>query len=157
MMRASFFHPSSIIEATEIGSGVTIWQYVVILSGAKIGNDVNICSHCFIEGDVEIGNRVTIKNGVQLWNGIKVEDNVFIGPNVTFSNDRYPRSKNEMYEQEKIIVRNGASIGAGAVILPGISIGDSAIIGAGSVVTKDVEPYTIVAGNPAKIKRYIHE
>ena len=138
------------IKSSRIGSRCQFWQYVVILEEAQIGDDVNICSHCFIENDVVIGNRVTIKNGVQLWDGINIEDDVFIGPNVTFTNDKYPRSKNEDYNRAKTILKKGVSIGGGAVILPGITIGANAVVGAGSVVTSDVKENTVVVGNPAR-------
>lgn len=138
------------IKSRKIGLRCLIWQYVVILEKAQIGDDVNICSHCFIENDVVIGNRVTIKNGVQLWDGLIVEDDVFIGPNVTFTNDKYPRSKNEDYHRAVTIVKKGASIGGGSVILPGITIGANAIVGAGSVVTSDVKENIVVVGNPAR-------
>ena len=137
-------HPLSDVQTNKIGNDTSVWQYVVILPGAVIGEDCNICSHCFIENEVCIGDRVTIKCGVQLWNGITVEDDVFIGPNVTFCNDRYPRSKNKEYKQETVHICKGASIGAGAVILPGVRIGKNSLIGAGTVVTKDVGDYELV-------------
>jgi len=121
----------------------------VILSGAVIGSDCNICSHCFIENDVILGDRVTVKSGVQLWDGIRIESDVFIGPNVTFSNDRYPRSKKYPDLFEVTHIKSGASIGAGAVILPGITIGENAMVGAGAVVTRDVLAGSTVVGNPA--------
>ena len=142
------------IKSSRIGARCQIWQYVVILEEAQIGDDVNICSHCFIENDVVIGDRVTIKNGNQLWDGLIIEDDVFIGPNVTFTNDRYPTSKNDSYVRAKTIVKKGASIGGGAVILPGIVIGACAMVGAGSVVTSDVKENSVVVGNPA---RYIRD
>jgi len=117
------------VKSTTIGANARIWQYVVILENAKIGADVNICSHCFIENDVVIGDRVTIKNGNQLWDGLVVEDDVFIGPNVTFTNDKFPRSKKNEHHMMKTLVKRGASIGGGAVILPGIVIGENAMIG----------------------------
>ena len=138
------------IKSRKIGLRCLIWQYVVILEKAQIGDDVNICSHCFIENDVVIGNRVTIKNGVQLWDGLIVEDDVFIGPNVTFTNDKYPRSKNDDYHRSVTIIKKGASIGGGSVILPGITIGANATVGAGSVVTSDVKENIVVVGNPAR-------
>jgi len=148
-------HPLSDVQSDRIGPNTTVWQFVVILKGAQIGDHSNICSHCFIENDVRIGDRVTVKCGVQIWDGIVVEDDVFIGPNVTFSNDKYPRSKQYPPAFSKTIVQQGASIGANATILPGVNIGKHALIGAGSVVTKDVPDYALVIGNPAKFVRYV--
>jgi UDP-2-acetamido-3-amino-2,3-dideoxy-glucuronate N-acetyltransferase len=119
-----------------------------VLPGATIGEDCNICDHTFIENGVSIGNRVTIKSGVQLWDGVTIEDDVFIGPNATFTNDRFPRSKTRPAEYSRTVVKRGASIGANATLLPGISIGERAMVGAGSVVTRSVPPLAIVAGTP---------
>lgn len=148
-------HPSSDVQSTHIGAGSRIWQFVVVLPGAKIGTDCNICSHCLIENDVIVGDRVTVKSGVQLWDGIRIEDDVFIGPNVTFSNDRFPRSKQYPEAFLQTVVKTGASIGANATILPGITIGSQAMVGAGSVVTKDVPDHALVVGNPARIIRFL--
>ena len=131
-------HPLSDVKSKNIGRGSTIWQFCVVLPHAIIGENCNICSHCFIENDVIIGNNVTIKNGVQLWDGMRIEDNVFIGPNVSFTNDKYPRSKQYPAKFLQTTIKKGASIGAGAVILPGVTIGEYALIGAGAIVTKDV-------------------
>ena len=148
-------HPTAEVSTNNIGTGVTIWQSVVVLSGATIGNDVNINAHCFVENNVVIGDRVTIKSGVYLWDGIVLEDNVFVGPNVTFTNDKLPRSKQYPSEFLKTVVCDGASIGGGAVILPGVRIERGAMIGAGAVVTKNVPPFAIVVGNPARIVGYV--
>lgn len=148
-------HNSSDVQTKDIGPGTKVWQYVVILSGARIGSDCNICSHVFIENDVQVGDRVTIKAGVQLWDGIKIGHDVFIGPNVTFSNDIFPRSKVWPEKFLNTIVKSGASIGAGATILPGVVIGEGAMVGAGSVVTKSVPDKAVVIGNPAHVIRYI--
>lgn len=139
-------HKLSDVHSTSIGEGTDIWQYCVILEGAIIGRDCNICANCLVENDVIIGDRVTIKCGVQLWNGMRVEDDVFIGPNVTFCNDRYPKSKKKDFHLEEITVKRGASIGANATILPGIVIGEEALIGAGAIVTKDVPPRAKIKG-----------
>jgi UDP-2-acetamido-3-amino-2,3-dideoxy-glucuronate N-acetyltransferase len=144
-------HPLADIQSETIGNGTKVWQFCVVLAGARIGYDCNICSHCFVENDVVIGNDVTIKSGVQIWDGITIEDNVFIGPNVTFCNDKKPRSKEYPDQFMKTIVRKGASIGANATILPGVVIGIGAMVGAGAVVTKNVPDHLMVVGNPAKI------
>ncbi len=148
-------HPSADVQSYNIGIKTKIWQYVVILPGAKIGNNCNINAHCFIENDVIIGDNVTIKCGVYLWDGLRIEDDVFIGPNVTFTNDKYPRSKKYPESFDKTIIKKGASIGAGAVIVGGITIGENAMIGAGSVVTHNVPPNELWYGNPARFVRKI--
>lgn len=153
-------HALSDVQTKDIGENTTVWQFCVILSGAKIGKNCNVCSHCFIENDVVIGNRVTIKNGVCIFDSIYIEDDVFIGPNVTFTNDPYPKSNREskkvLQDYPKTIIEKGVSIGAGATILPGIKIGQGSLIGAGAIVTKDVKPNSIVYGSRAKEKRF-HE
>jgi UDP-2-acetamido-3-amino-2,3-dideoxy-glucuronate N-acetyltransferase len=146
----TFIHNLSDVQTKDIGQNTRIWQYCVILPNAQIGENCNICSHVFIENGVKIGDNVTIKCGVQLWDGIIIEDNVFIGPNVTFCNDKYPKSKQYPEKFLKTIIKKRASIGSNATILPGITIGENSIVGAGSVVTKDVPADTIVVGNPAK-------
>lgn len=143
-------HPLSDVQSPRIGHGTRVWQYVVILPGATIGEGCNICAHCFIENDVAVGDRVTVKCGVQLWDGIRLGHDVFVGPNVSFANDRFPRSRQHPNRFEVTIVEEGASIGAGAVILPGIRIGAGAMVGAGAVVTRDVPPDATVVGNPAR-------
>lgn len=148
-------HNLSDVQTNKIGNGTRIWQYVVILQDAIIGNNCNICSHCFIENDVTIGNNVTVKCGVYLWDGITIEDNVQIGPNVTFTNDKYPRAK-QKFELKRIIIKRNASIGAGSTILGGITIGENAMIGAGSVVTKDIPSNELWVGVPAKFVRKIN-
>jgi acetyltransferase-like isoleucine patch superfamily enzyme len=138
-----------------VPESTNIWQFCVVLPHAQIGENCNICSHCFIENDVVIGNNVTIKCGVQVWDGITLEDDVMVGSNVTFTNDMYPKSKNEDWKLLRTKVCKGASIGAGAVILPGLTIGEGAMIGAGSVVTKDVPAGELWIGNPARFSRKI--
>ena len=150
---AMSIHPSSDVQSKQIGEGTRVWQYVVILPGAVIGRNGNICSHCFIENKVVVGDRVTVKCGVQLWDGVTLEDDVFVGPNATFTNDRVPRSRNASATLLPTLVKKGASIGANATILPGLTIGEGAMVGAGAVVTKDVPPRTLVVGNPARVVR----
>ena len=147
----SVIHPLSDVQSRHIGEGTHIWQFCVVLPNARIGADCNICSHVFIENDVVIGNRVTVKCGVQIWDGIRVLDDVFIGPNVTFTNDPFPRSRKSLATYPVTTVGKGASIGANATILPGIAIGPGALVGAGAVVTRDVPENAIVKGNPAVI------
>jgi acetyltransferase-like isoleucine patch superfamily enzyme len=146
-----FIHPSSDVQSKQIGEGTRVWQYVVILPGAVIGRDCNICSHCFIENNVVVGDRVTVKCGVQLWDGVTLEDDVFVGPNVTFTNDLQPRSRNAAAKLLPTLVKKGASIGANATILPGITIGEGAMVGAGAVVVQDVSAASVVMGNPARV------
>ena len=148
-------HPLSDVASQNIGKDTKIWQFAVVLEGATIGNDCNICAHTFIENDVCIGDRVTIKCGVYLWDGIVIEDDVFIGPSATFTNDVFPRSKKHNNPLLKTIIKVGASIGANATILPGITIGKNAMVAAGSVVTKSVPDNAVIIGNPAKIMRYL--
>ncbi|MDF1637588.1 MAG: acyltransferase [Alcanivorax jadensis] len=153
----SNIHPASDVAACQIGEGTKVWQFVVILKGASIGRDCNICAHTLIEGDVVVGDRVTVKSGVQLWDGSRIEDDVFLGPNATFTNDAYPRSKQHDVEFSGITVKKGASVGANATLLPGVTIGEGAMVGAGSVVTKDVPANAVVVGNPAIVIRYIDQ
>ena len=148
-------HPLSDVQSPHIGPGTHIWQFCVVLPEARIGNDCNICSHVFIENEVIIGDRVTVKCGVQLWDGLRIEDEVFIGPNVSFSNDPFPRSQQRPKKYAVTTIHHGASIGANATILPGISIGRGAMVGAGSVVTKDVPDRELWLGNPARLHRIL--
>jgi acetyltransferase-like isoleucine patch superfamily enzyme len=148
-------HPLADVQSNDIGIGTRIWQFCVVFSRAKIGANCNICAQVLIENDVVIGDNVTVKSGVQLWDGVRVEDNVFIGPNVTFTNDLYPRSKVYPEKFLQTIIKSGASIGANATILAGLTIGERAMVGAGSVVTKDVPAGVVVSGNPARVMRSI--
>jgi UDP-2-acetamido-3-amino-2,3-dideoxy-glucuronate N-acetyltransferase len=153
-MNDYFSHPSAIVESNQVGKGTRVWAFAHVLPGAVIGEDCNLCDHTFVENDVILGDRVTIKSGVQLWDGITLEDDVFVGPNATFTNDPFPRSKHYLQTFTRTMVRQGASIGANATILPGLTIGQHAMVGAGTVVTKDVPPHAIVVGNPAHIIGY---
>jgi len=155
-VRPSFFvHPQGICESTTVGPGTRVWAFAHVLPGATIGRDCNICDHVFIENDVVLGDRVTVKCGVQLWDGLRVGDDVFIGPNATFSNDKFPRSKCHQAAVLQTHIANGVSIGAGAVVLPGLRIGTRAMVGAGAVVTHDVPARAIVTGNPTRIVAYV--
>lgn len=148
-------HPLADCQNSNVPESSNVWQFCVVLPGAKIGERVNICSHCFIENDVKIGNDVTVKCGVQLWDGVELEDGVMVGSNVTFTNDRYPRSKNKDWTLLRTRVCKGATIGAGSTILPGITIGEKAFIAAGAVVTKDVPAGEIWMGSPAKFYKKV--
>ena len=154
-MNNPFFHPQSLCESANIGNGTRVWAFAHILPKAVIGQDCNICDHVFIENDVVVGDRVTVKCGVQLWDGVRVENDVFIGPNATFTNDKFPRSRAYQEKLPTTIVETGASIGANATILPGITIGMRAMVGAGAVVTRSVPPRAVVMGNPARITGYV--
>jgi UDP-2-acetamido-3-amino-2,3-dideoxy-glucuronate N-acetyltransferase len=155
MTRDVFVHERGICESSHVGRGTRIWAFAHVLPGARIGVDCNICDHVFIENDVVVGDRVTIKSGVQLWDGVRIEDDVFVGPNVTFTNDPFPRSKAPPKRFLTTILKEGASIGANGTLLPGVTIGQNAMVGAGAVVTKSVPPHAIVAGNPASITGYV--
>jgi UDP-2-acetamido-3-amino-2,3-dideoxy-glucuronate N-acetyltransferase len=150
-----FVHPQALCESENLGDNTRVWAFAHVLRGARIGRDCNICDHVFVENDVVIGDRVTVKCGVQLWDGLRIADDVFIGPNATFSNDKYPKSKQYDRKILQTLIGRGASIGAGAVVLPGLRIGARAMIGAGSVVTHDVPARAIVSGNPARIVGYV--
>lgn len=151
----AFVHPSALCESTSIGDRTRVWAFAHVLSGARVGSDCNLCDHVFIENDVVIGDRVTVKCGVQIWDGLRIEDDVFIGPNATFTNDPFPRSRRHLPRYPQTTIRRGASIGANATILPGIVIGENAMVAAGAVVTRSVPPNAIVRGNPARIAGYV--
>jgi UDP-2-acetamido-3-amino-2,3-dideoxy-glucuronate N-acetyltransferase len=150
-----FIHPLADVQATEIGRGTRVWQFAVIVKGARIGTNCNICAHTFIEGGVIVGNDVTLKSGVYLWDGVELGNGVFVGPNATFTNDLFPRSRQRPDAFARTVIADGASIGANATLLPGITIGERAMVGAGAVVTKSVPAGVVVVGNPARILRSI--
>ncbi|MFS0821572.1 acyltransferase [Bacillus sp. 1P02SD] len=154
-MHEAFIHPRAQVESNDIGKGTKVWAFSYILSGASIGEDCNICSHTFIENQVKIGNKVTVKSGVYIWNGVQIADEVFLGPNVTFTNDFAPRSKQYPEKFLETVVEHGASIGANATIIAGNTIGRYAMIGAGSVVTKNIPNNTLWYGNPCRFSSYI--
>lgn len=152
-----FVHSHALCESKTVGTKTRIWAFAHVLPGAVLGSECNICDHVFIENDVKVGDRVTVKCGVQLWDGITVEDDVFIGPNATFTNDIFPRSKVYPEKFLRTIVKKGASIGANSTILPGITIGEGAMVAAGAVVTKSVPDKAIVMGNPARVTGYVDQ
>ena len=151
-MAAPYVHPQAIVETNDIGPDTRIWAFAHVMPEARLGAECNVCYHTYIDNGVVVGDRVTIKSGVYLWEGTVVEDGAFLGPQATFTNDRFPRSR-EPWTCEGIVIRRGATVGAGAVVLPGTTIGERSMVGAGAVVTKDVEPDTVVAGNPAGVVR----
>lgn len=155
--RNYFVHAKGLCESEHVGQGTRVWAFAHVLPGARIGAECNICDQVFVENDVVVGDRVTVKCGVQLWDGVRLEDDVFVGPNVTFTNDAYPRSRAYPEHFPQTVVERGASIGANATILPGIRIGARAMVGAGAVVTRDVAPDTVVVGNPARVVRDSNE
>ena len=153
---AKFFaHPKALVDTAEIGEGSRVWAFSHVMKGARIGKNCNIGEHCFIEHGVEVGDDAVIKNGVSLWEGVKIGPKVFVGPNAVFTNDRIPRAKLYRQEYEGTIVREGASIGANATLLPRLEVGEYALVGAGSTVTGDVPPYAVVHGVPARVRKYI--
>ena len=150
-----FVHPNALVESDDIGAKTRIWAFAHVLKNVKIGEDCNLCDYVFIESGVTIGNRVTIKNGISVWDGVTIEDDVFLGPNCVFTNDMFPRSKAHRGDYMKTLIKHGASIGANATILCGITLGKYCMIGAGAVVTKSVPDYALVAGNPARFKYWV--
>ena len=154
-MAEYFLHPNGICESPTVGARTRIWAFAHVLPGARIGADCNLCDGVFVENDVVFGDRVTVKCGVQLWDGVTLEDDVFVGPNATFTNDPRPRSRQRPERFSRTVVRRGASIGANATILPGLEIGQQAMVGAGAVVTRSVPPFAVAVGNPARIVGYV--
>jgi UDP-2-acetamido-3-amino-2,3-dideoxy-glucuronate N-acetyltransferase len=152
-----FRHPLAVVESAHVGPRSRVWAFAHILPGAVIGEDCNICDHVFVENDVRVGNRVTVKSGVQLWDGVTLEDDVFVGPNATFTNDSFPRSRQYLQGPGLTRICVGASIGANATILCGLTVGPNAMVGAGAVVTRDVPAHAIVAGNPARVTGFVDD
>lgn len=152
-----FVHPKGLCESPHLGPGTRVWAFAHVLPGARIGADCNICDHVFVENDVTLGDRVTVKSGVQLWDGVRLGHDVFVGPNATFTNDLFPRSKVYPERFAETVVEDGASIGANATILAGVTIGRDAMVGAGSVVTRSVPARAVVMGNPARVVRFAVE
>ena len=163
-LQETFIHPTAIVESGQIGEGTRIWAFTHVMRDASIGKGCNIGEHCYLESGAAIGNNVTIKNGNMVWEGVKLEDGVFVGPNVVFTNDLYPRSPRLSHAQaryadrrwlEPTVVKRGASLGAGAIILAGVTIGEFSMIGAGSLVTRSVQPHALVVGVPARPRSWV--
>lgn len=161
---ASYTHPTALVESKEVGEGTHVWAFTHILNGARIGSNCNIGDHCFIESGAQIGSNVTVKNGNMVWEGVVIEDGVFVGPAVSFTNDLYPRSARlpeagaRAQKANWLVsttIRHGASLGAGAVIIAGVTVGEFATVGAGAVVTRNVPSYALVVGNPARVKGWV--
>ncbi|MEI8175736.1 MAG: acyltransferase [Candidatus Omnitrophota bacterium] len=150
-----FRHPEALVETTQIGDGTRIWAFAHLMKGARVGRDCNIGDHAFIESGAVVGNNVTVKNGVVIWDKVIIEDGVFLGPNMVFTNDLFPRSGARDNPLVATLVKKGASIGANATIVCGVTIGEGALVGAGAVVTRDVAPYALVYGNPAKVHGHL--
>ncbi len=148
-------HPTALVATKAIGEGTRIWAFVNILAGAKIGRDCNICDRCFIENHVTLGDRVTVKCGVSLYDGLTLENDVFVGPDVTFANDPRPRSGRHLDAYPPTLVREGASLGAGSILLPGVTVGRYAMVGAGALVTRDVPDFAMAYGSPAQVHGYV--
>ena len=155
MEKKYFVHPNALVESDDIGEKTRIWAFAHVLKNVKIGEDCNLCDYVFVESGVTIGNRVTIKNGISLWEGLVVEDDVFLGPNAVFTNDMFPRSKRHSGQFLSTLLKKGASVGANATILCGITLGRYCLVGAGSVVTKSVPDFALVTGNPAKFRYWV--
>lgn len=151
-----FVHPHALVESDQIGPGTRVWAFAHVMEGAVIGAECNICDYVYVDPDVVIGDRVTVKGGVMVIDGMRVGDDVFIGPHATFTNDPFPRSK-QSFDCPPMVIGRGASIGAGAVLVPGVSVGEGAMVGAGAVVTRDVPPFTLVVGNPARVVRTLSD
>lgn len=154
--RTPFIHSHALVETDQIGPGTRIWAFAHVLRGAVIGADCNICDHSYVDEDVVIGDRVTIKGQVAIIDGMRIEDDVFVGPNATFTNDPFPRSR-QPFSCTTMVIGRGASIGSGATFVPGVSVGEGAMVGAGAVVTKDVPPFSVVVGNPARVIRTVND
>ncbi|MEO5350724.1 MAG: N-acetyltransferase [Magnetococcus sp. YQC-3] len=165
---APFIHPQALCESQSVGAGTRIWAFAHVMAGAEIGAACNVCDHAFIESGARIGDRVTIKNRVLIWSGVVIEEDVFLGPAVTFTNDRHPRSPRmegvpevqRRYHSpdtwlQRTLVCRGASIGAGSVIVPGVTIGAYSMVAAGTVVTRDVPPHRLVRGNPGRLLGWV--
>ncbi|MEO8512156.1 MAG: acyltransferase [Ignavibacteria bacterium] len=155
MEKKYFVHPNALVESDNIGDKTRIWAFAHVLKNVKIGDDCNLCDYVFVESGVTIGNRVTIKNGISLWEGLEVGDDVFLGPNAVFTNDMFPRSKRHSGNFLTTKLQKGASVGANATILCGITLGSYCLVGAGSVVTKSVPDFALVTGNPAKFRYWV--
>ncbi len=154
----SFFkHDQALVHPkASIGENTRIWAFTNIQEGAVIGKECNICDGSFVESGATVGDHVTIKHHVSIFDGVTIEDDVFIGSNVAFVNDRYPRSRrDDEWTLEKTIIKKGVSIGTNVTIMCGVTIGEYAVIGAGSIVTHDIQTQSLVYGNPAEFKGFV--
>ncbi len=164
-MNEILIHPTALVESVNVGTGSRVWAYAHIMAGARVGKNCNIGEHCFIESGATIGDYTTIKNGNMVWEGVTIEDAVFIGPHVFFTNDLYPRSRHLLQARNRYrskenwlvrtLVKRGSTLGAGSIILPGVTVGEYAMVGAGALVAKDVPPYALAKGNPAQVSGWV--
>ncbi len=154
-MEGKFFkHELALVESDDVGEGTRVWCWSHVMRGARIGKNCNIGEHCFIETNVVLGDGVTVKNGVAVWDGVTAEDDVFLGPNAVLTNDMRPRSRSSDFTPSKTLLKKGCSIGANATVLCGVTVGQYALVGAGSVVTRDVPDYAVVFGNPGRMQDF---
>ena len=152
-----FIHPSALVESAKIGSGTRIWAFAHVMKDAEIGSGCNICDHAFIESHAKLGNNVTVKNGVAIWDGVVIEDDVFLGPNVALTSDPNPRAEIKKPREQWLgtLIRKGATIGANATVLCGITVGSYAFVAAGAVATRNVPDYALVVGVPGRISGWM--
>jgi UDP-2-acetamido-3-amino-2,3-dideoxy-glucuronate N-acetyltransferase len=152
MSDSVFIHPRALVETGDIGPGTRVWAFAHVMEGAVVGANCNVGDHAFIESGASLGDRVTVKNGCLIWHGVHIADDVFVGPNVVFTNDMTPRVRYRTTAEDWLNteVAERASLGANSTILCGIRIGRNAFVGAGSVVTNDLPDHALVVGNPAR-------
>jgi UDP-2-acetamido-3-amino-2,3-dideoxy-glucuronate N-acetyltransferase len=164
-VKGVFIHPKALVETKSIGAGTRIWAFTHVMTGARIGKNCTIGDHCYVESGAIIDDNTVVKNGNMIWEGVHLAEAVFVGPHVFFTNDLYPRSRHLAEANNRYLhkrnwlqptkIEQGASLGAGAVILAGITVGKYAMIAAGSVVTKCIDPHALVMGNPARARGWV--